>query len=206
MCPIPSCKRYSPSAGTSTVDIASVSIHSPSRSVSSGAQRGEMLASGVTYYPPPMPAPPAYTPEAPSTQVDPSAHVLLDISVDKIIQLVKRETDRRRAELTQMRGGDTDTDTESDDEDASTGLSRDLSNMSYSTATGPPSPLSRRISKRRRNGLAPPPVRSGSPDEWPFRKELSSVLECDVCAMMLHEPVTTPCQHVSAISQWHREM
>lgn len=59
----------------------------------------------------------------------------------------------------------------------------------------------KRISKRRRNtpldesrSLASRPS-SASPDEYPFLKELSGVLECDVCAMLLHEPVTTPCQH-----------
>lgn len=31
-----------------------------------------------------------------------------------------------------------------------------------------------------------------------FEKELGAVLECDVCAQLLHKPVTTPCQHVSA--------
>jgi len=30
-----------------------------------------------------------------------------------------------------------------------------------------------------------------------FEKELCAVLECDVCAQILHKPVTTPCQHVS---------
>lgn len=30
-----------------------------------------------------------------------------------------------------------------------------------------------------------------------FEKELSAVMECDVCAQILHLPVTTPCQHVS---------
>jgi hypothetical protein len=29
-----------------------------------------------------------------------------------------------------------------------------------------------------------------------FEKELSAVLECDVCAQIMHKPVTTPCQHV----------
>jgi hypothetical protein len=30
-----------------------------------------------------------------------------------------------------------------------------------------------------------------------FDKELCAVLECDVCAQIMHKPVTTPCQHVS---------
>lgn len=202
MCPIPSCKRYSPTASASTVDITSVEIDSPSRSISSGAQRGEMSASGVSYYPPPPLAPPAYSPAPPSVE---TSYSLLDISVDKILHLVKREMDRREAELTQIRGGDTDTDVDTDDEDGMggrTGLSRDLSDMGHtSTDNPPPSPLTRRMSKRQRNNRRSPAavVRAQSPDEWPFKKELSSVLECDVCAMMLYEPVTTPCQHVSQL-------
>ncbi len=33
-----------------------------------------------------------------------------------------------------------------------------------------------------------------------FEKELAGIVECDVCSQMLHEPVTTPCQHVSSLS------
>ncbi|ORY23131.1 PUA-like domain-containing protein [Naematelia encephala] len=59
--------------------------------------------------------------------------------------------------------------------------------------------LSRQSSKRRRNTLRSDVSRarpSSSPDGgWPFRKELLGLLECDVCAMLLHEPMTTPCQH-----------
>lgn len=36
-----------------------------------------------------------------------------------------------------------------------------------------------------------PPANTG------FEKELMGIVECDVCALLLYEPVTTPCQHVS---------
>ncbi|RXK38932.1 hypothetical protein M231_03777 [Tremella mesenterica] len=35
----------------------------------------------------------------------------------------------------------------------------------------------------------------GEQKEWKFSKELMGILECDVCAMLLYDPVTTPCQH-----------
>jgi hypothetical protein len=171
-----------------------------------------MLASGVTYYPPPPSAPPAYTADPP----DPAdaaassfaAATLLDVTVDKILGLVLQERNRREVELTAIRTpSGTETD-DSDDDAAShtqavyhglrSSLSRDMSELGRSSAV-PPSPLARQSSKRRRNNISIPTRAraSGSPDEWPFKKELASVLECDVCAMMLYEPVTTPCQHVS---------
>jgi hypothetical protein len=91
-------------------------------------------------------------------------------------------------------------------------------------AEGERSPkLVRTSSKRRRNTAqssdqsSPPMKRTNHlPDEYAedendqqrpilgrrkpsvsFEKELTAVLECDVCAQLLYEPVTTHCQHVS---------
>ena len=214
MCPIPTCKRYSATASVTPVEeVPAFEAGSPTLPASSGTHRGETLASGVTYYPPQPLAPPAYTPDPPGPVALPgpsyAAASLLDVTVDKILGLVLHERNRREVELTAIRtpmGTETD---ESDDEgEGSTptayhglrsGLSRDMSELARTSAS-PTSPLARQSSKRRRNNMATPDrVRaSGSPDEWPFKKELASVLECDVCAMMLYEPVTTPCQHVSA--------
>jgi hypothetical protein len=145
-----------------------------------------MLASGVTYYPPPLPAPPAYTPD----QSD-GPSPLLDITVDKIIGLIRREKESRASAEAET----TDVDEDEDEVNHQRAQSANLS-------TGPPSPLARRVSKRRRNTIRhSPSSRSSSPDEWPFKKELASVLDCDVCAMMLYDPVTTPCQHVSQLVQ-----
>lgn len=52
--------------------------------------------------------------------------------------------------------------------------------------------ISRKISKRRKNTLGEP-----SRPELSFERELMGILECDVCALLLYEPITTPCQHVS---------
>lgn len=54
------------------------------------------------------------------------------------------------------------------------------------------SSLGRKISKRRKNTMGEP-----ARPELSFEKELMGILECDVCAMLLYEPITTPCQHVS---------
>lgn len=208
MCPIPTCKRYSASASSTSVADASplIDVSLPASSVT---QRGDTSSSGVTYYPPP-PDPSTFVLDAAANTHSP----LLDISVEKVLNLVKQEIIRRETVFTSMRSSsETDTD-DSDDEDLpQSGLSLDLSQLSHPTASvvpGPPSPLTRRSSKRLRNGmtLPAPPVRarSGTPDDWPFRKDLASVVECDVCAMMLYEPVTTPCQHVSWQSYPHADI
>jgi hypothetical protein len=215
MCPIPTCKRYSPHVSTTpVVDSASFGV-SPPPSTSSGAQRGEMLASGVTYYPPPLAAPPAYSADPPVTE---TGSPLLDISVDKILGLVadelKKARDDERARFRTATEVETDSD-ESDEEGSEphgqSGLPANLSHLVHSqdqviNPSGLSSPLARQSSKRRKNTLQTPirRQRPDSPGEWPFKKELLSVVECDVCAMMLHEPVTTPCQHVSYSSTTHR--
>ncbi|KAK8858937.1 hypothetical protein IAR55_003168 [Kwoniella newhampshirensis] len=182
-------------------------------SISSGAQRSEMLASGVTYYPPPLPAPPpAYSSDPPVTE---GGSPLLDISIDKILQLVHKEL-RREAEneqdFTRTRDGiDTDiTDSSDDEEDVSHNASQASLTRDFSLLTSPSvrtsrldadlseSSMVRTSSKRRRRDHRPvqrmrPATEQST--EWPFEKELGGMLECDVCALLLFEPVTTPCQH-----------
>lgn len=326
MCPIPSCKRYSPRASATPVfsdlaiaqidaalespplrDVTSPSTttrtRSPNHRVSSGAHRSELLASGVTYYPPSPVAPPAYTPDPPATPaaadllLGPASasgvgSPLMDISVVKVIQLVNRElakfdethvtttrlanvelTDEEDMEVDQpalrsssssrpqrpslrgrrsqsgqvvsgrhgdsSRGGQAEFQIASD----SGSLSQQLGNSAAADAAGlideTPSPsiseasssgsLNRAPSKRQKNTYDPDsssrrrddrgaahPVSSSDPTSTTtlaennygrsgFEKELMGVLECDVCAMLLHEPVTTPCQHVSwcsHLSSW----
>lgn len=233
-------------------DWSSSSSSRPGRS-SRTTIRGETLSSGVTYYPPAQPAPPAYSAEAPVNENGMTP--LFDITVDKILHIVTVELARLTAEdeVTQVgsnKGDNTDAtetddtglETETDqDDDADLGaashttLTSDLSALGgfgpeittrptlHASSSGqtrvselsheaPPAPLTRKGSKRRRNHLRSPTAtrshmdslgrvaksRSGSPS-WPFQKELLGLLDCDVCAMMLYEPVTTPCQHVSQL-------
>ncbi|WVQ99150.1 hypothetical protein IAU59_006282 [Kwoniella sp. CBS 9459] len=221
MCPIPTCKRYSPNANVSGplayVGVDDVESESVSRApmVSSGSHRPGTLASGVSYYPPPQAlAPPAYSPEAP---VNENGSPLLDICVDKIMNLVQRETEREDIdENERIRGDDTDVSDSSDDEEEirpavlHTSLTQDFTHLTSSSSSsrsllghggGSGIELSRTGSKRRRHQHRS----AGRPRatleqnrnvvEWPFEKELMGTLECDVCAMLLYEPVTTPCQH-----------
>lgn len=257
MCPIPTCKRFSPQASitpifSDTLELTSTDNAEQSPRISSGAQRGEMLASGVTYYPPAPVPPPDYTSEEPPTRrVLPSGagSPLLDISVDKVIQLVERELAKldvthattaalAGVELTDDEGemevdplahvsgtighhpqdqGQGQDETVSDEasavpiepsvsQDPLPSPSSDSSSLSLSVSLG------RAPSKRQRNNLNPDAASSavargrarasGLADEASsvrpaFENDLMGVLECDVCSMLLHEPVTTPCQHVS---------
>ena len=192
MCPIPTCKRYNPTASaTPVVEVPEYSTGSPTLTASRG---GDVLASGVVYYPPPPPvsssAPPAYSTLPPAHDTTPP---LLDVTVDKLIDLVTAERHRRDNRFVQERTSTAlDSDTgESDDE----GDLIEHHHRQLSVSMG------RQLSKRRRNTLRTlPHTQTDNSSEWPFLKELSGICECDVCAMMLHDPVTTPCQHVSCVS------
>ena len=172
MCPVPSCKRYSPTASSSGVvrDMTHLDLDPADLDAVAAA---EEVTSGVAYYPPPLPAPPAYSAEPPVTD---SSSPLLDVCVDKILGIVERETNRLDSSSTSF---ETRTEVES----------------SSSSTSSPASPVARAPSKRRRNSLTHPRGRGVRDDGW--GRELMGVLECDVCALMLYEPVTTPCQHVS---------
>lgn len=231
MCPIPSCKRYSPHAGTSqVVDPQTHQAVAPIPGTSAAGTtatmlRGEVLSSGVTYYPPTPIAPPAYSAEPPVTE---TGSPLLDVTVDKVMSLVLRELDTadeedEREHEREYEDGDEeegqggsrslseygpstqiggDTDSEGDDEDdhlPHTCLSQDLSLLGSVSIAG-----TRNRSQRRRNVFRRGPQRRFphhpiTPIPLPFEKELMGLLECDVCSMLLYEPVTTPCQHVRGV-------
>ncbi|WWC89599.1 uncharacterized protein L201_004524 [Kwoniella dendrophila CBS 6074] len=221
MCPIPTCKRFSPTASASAVmpnaDVSGDEPSSESAVSENGAQRTGMLASGVHYYPPaPAPVtttlpapPPAYSTENPTSA---SGSPLLDVTVDKILALVKQE--RQRLESNDVghyreeeEETDVDSSSSSDNDDDShilpsgasqASLTHDFSLLA-SGGTGSSTLMGRTGSKRRRKEHRPPrrlPRTSVNQNQAnDFDKELMGTLECDVCAMLLYEPVTTPCQH-----------
>ncbi|WVR07304.1 hypothetical protein IAU60_004345 [Kwoniella sp. DSM 27419] len=204
LCPIPSCKRYSPNASVSGI-LADPAVVAgvDGRGDDEDAPPRSPIASTVAYYPPASSAaPPAYTTD---DRYGPNGSPLLDICIDKILALVHRELDSEDVdELEMMRGEETDISSSDDDEprQSSSQLSRAMSRPGSSgSSLGSAVGMARTSSKRRRARGAvrrPRPTfggpRTASP-EWPFEKDLGATLECDVCAMLLYEPVTTPCQH-----------
>ena len=186
MCPIPSCKRYSASASSAKYNPSDLTISDTSSvpPVSSGTH-------GIIHYPP-RPTHHVTTETASET-----GSPLLDVNVEKIIRIVHREATRlddETAHAVTAFGRVGLNDEEVPDE---TMLESPLSEVSASSSS-----LGRAPSKRQKHHLVEPDsavenYRRSDPDPLDaIKKEMMSVLECDVCAMLLHEPVTTPCQHV----------
>ncbi|WVQ83118.1 hypothetical protein IAT38_005256 [Cryptococcus sp. DSM 104549] len=165
--------------------------------------------------------PPAYSfspPPPPSHHhTQPAEANLLDTRVDKLIELVQQEhfrqassadehargheqSGRPRTGLKAWSDSSNSSVTSSDEDGAGDG---DLDDVREARAQ----------KRRRHRHVAREPVAGsrmgelpfggamsgagagGQGEEWQFRKELMANLECDVCALMLYEPVTTPCQH-----------
>lgn len=246
MCPIPSCKRYSPSAspGIQLAEISDVTVQmaqSQRANSESGTARGELLASGVQYYPPQATAtasPPAYELDPTATAMETGEHshpaeddhhsILQDVIVEKILRLVQIEQ-KKMSRPAHSKSGRKPQPLEGT---SSLALAASLERShidppaSSSNTVQPvrPAPLplaaadpsatgsspnsddslasQSMISKRPRNdahGGMSSAESVPSPYEWDFQRELMGLLECDVCAMLLYEPVTTPCQHVSLL-------
>ena len=126
------------------------------------------------------------------------------MTIDKILHLVARTVaavdddladEHRSSENDESDTDESDKEAEDHDDDLAAPRPVLHSTLSGSMlALGSTSRSSSRPSyKRRRNRL--PRTQSGTPDEWPFLKELHAIVDCDVCTMMLYDPVTTPCQH-----------
>jgi hypothetical protein len=206
MCPIPNCKRYSPTA--TTASYRPTQALDPDFSfddqVSTGAKPNSKLASGVTYYPPQ----PALQPDYSTDPISETGSPLIDVNVEKIIRIVHREIARVDEEThnTTAALGKVELNDPEDEVMPHDGLESPVSDVSASSSNIGRAPL-----KRQRNHLDLNPendenlrtdqnYRRSDPDPLvELKKDMLSVLECDVCAMLLHEPVTTPCQHVSLL-------
>lgn len=147
----------------------------------------------------------------------------LDVTVSKLLEVITTAA-RAQTGYTAGPGGqlpshsDSDSDDDSDD-DATQSSPRprypqlprsmssdrngdDISPESHSNANhnrasseSPPRP------RKRQRIHVPVQTATGVPDRAAitptFEKELLSELTCEICFMLLHQPITTPCQHVS---------
>ncbi|KDQ64522.1 hypothetical protein JAAARDRAFT_28161 [Jaapia argillacea MUCL 33604] len=180
-CPLPSC-RPSPSPLH-----AAPAINIPS-------------SSKVAYFP----APQTESPQELIRVPDPK----LDVAVSKVLNLVVRAQDWCEQEFVPSRGDAEGTDGESDDSEGSDeDLYLDEEGPSSPTRTPPPRHPRKRDSadrprKRRRRRFPrhhPPPHPNVPPEPTNlaarFEKELMSELTCEICFVLLYQPITTPCQH-----------
>ena len=158
--------------------------------------------STVAYYPP-IPQPTTGAIE--STRVTVS-EPRLDVSVGRILHLLEKAEgweDPRKKEVTDAEDTDaTDDDSQEDEHEGK--LATDV------TSSGEQTPGARRNRRRsgrtsearkrlRRNDLTDGRHYQHSTQEEledVFKKELSESLTCEICFMLLYQPVTTPCQHV----------
>lgn len=209
MCPIPSCKRYSPhmskSPHVNKVE-ADTEVPSPVRhetgTITMDAENAHISQSAAA----------SELHPTLSNEPTPAGSPLLDVCVDKVLHVVMKEIERfdnptgtaRSSGLRlDLESTDSETDTTPTPPQIGTNLTQDISQLGVADLTAAPSsPLVRRSSKRRKNNLEEGGMvmnRSLSGEGWGFLRDLGRVLECDVCASLLYEPVTTPCQHVSSL-------
>ncbi|KAG8747536.1 hypothetical protein FRC10_000672 [Ceratobasidium sp. 414] len=144
--------------------------------------------------------------------------VRLDVTISKLLELIANAARAQSSFVASpstrrhsLSGSDAEGDSDDDECQTSTrtrhlrlprssALDRAPSN-SPSEASNPdraPSESPPRPSKRQRTTV-PVQTASGLPDRTPtqpaFEKELLSELTCEICYMLLYNPITTPCQH-----------
>ncbi|QRV87628.1 ATP-dependent protease La (LON) substrate-binding domain [Ceratobasidium sp. AG-Ba] len=156
---------------------------------------------GVTFSPADHPSPAEAAPGSRHPLRGPV--VRLDVTISKLLELVTTAT---RTQTASAAGSTAQhlSDSESDEDEAQPTQNRYL-RPARSPATdrgqsGIPSAvrIPPRPSKRQRT-VAPVQTATGLPDRSPaapaFEKELLSELTCEICYMLLYNPITTPCQH-----------
>ncbi|TDL26911.1 LON-domain-containing protein [Rickenella mellea] len=180
--------------------------------------------SPVAYYPPiapssAIPMPPTL-PDQP--ELSPSANPRVDVSVSRVITLMHRpEYAQNHTEFVPTFSDRNDLDSEDDDDTdtyanangsepdkpAST-LPQSRSDLpsrpSFSAAerrthSNRDSPTEGHVRpqkrQRRLSDSTPPKFTLGGNIEERFHKELLEHLTCEICFMLLYQPITTPCQH-----------
>ncbi|ODO05317.1 hypothetical protein L198_02009 [Cryptococcus wingfieldii CBS 7118] len=152
-----------------------------------------------------FPVPPPFVPPSINAPVDnlppaysfiagpnvPSTLPLLDTRIEKLIHLIQVEEERLKVE----EDGGMEVGRVRQDMGDSSGSSSDDEHDASGDEGLPSAPRPPRSTKRCRRRLLPQQRQTGAEDEWQFKKELILNTECDVCAMTLYEPLTTPCQH-----------
>jgi hypothetical protein len=146
-----------------------------------------------------------------------------DVTINKLASIVQRHHRLSRSTLTGS-GSDTDTDDEEisdtntirpspsqpgastpgstsivpSDASSSSSISTQIAS-SLDASLQHQAPARSNARKRRRKHL-PPPRRLDSPAQsTDFENELLAELSCEICFMLLYQPITSPCQHVRTL-------
>lgn len=137
-----------------------------------------------------------FSPAVPSRAPDmQNRTVKLDVTVSKLLQLVTTTTRQSLA-------SDSDSDSDTIDPRSLRSPAHDLSTQndpaSRASSQSPPRPRKKqRIHVPVHNPTGIPHATSPTSA---FEKELLNELTCEICFMLLCNPITTPCQHVSPFS------
>jgi hypothetical protein len=139
-----------------------------------------------------------------------------DVTINKLASIIHRYDQHKRAQHTERlptldssSDGDSQTDEEILDTHASPSAGPSTSEPSSESSI--PRPVSsdapqqgpvRIGAKKRRRKQLPPPRRLDAPAQSAdhLEKELLNELTCEICFMLLYQPITSPCQHVRSLS------
>lgn len=159
--------------------------------------------STVAYYPPIVQPTPEPGESNRITVSDPR----LDVSIGRVLYLLEKAGNWQSREnyeprLTEESDG-TDDESQGEDRDNEFSLSQPGSRPRNSNARRRSRPASRTQKRSRNDGdWDGSHYRHRTREELVerFNKELSESLTCEICFMLLYQPVTTPCQHVRLCS------
>jgi len=193
-CPILGCERYSPNALAIVKPDQPLPLRPSLDPILLETSHSASPNNTVHIYPS-QPVPHQHNTDLESSTFSSSSSsaALLDVRIEKILRLIERESSvtflHHQQQLQQQQ-------------------------KSLLVPTEPSSPLSRQVSKKRRETpRSITPTRSisksgsssssGLAYNWTFKRDLYTTLECDVCAQLLVDPISTPCQHVSYCFSFH---
>ncbi|KAI0254380.1 PUA-like domain-containing protein [Lactifluus subvellereus] len=178
-------------------------------------------SSRVTFYPAVGPQP-----DHDSAAFESIPDTRTDITINKLASIIHRSDQHQQAQYTERLptlDSGSGSDSQTDEEILDTQPTHPSAGPTTTTPSEPSSELSipRQISsdasqqdsvrisarKRRRKQL-PPPRRLDAPAQSAdhFEKELLSELTCEICFMLLYQPITSPCQHTFCSRCLHRSL
>ena len=140
-----------------------------------------------------------------------------DVTINKLATIIHRYEQHQQAQHTERppvlySGSDSDSQTDEEILDTHASPTGPNTDEPSSESSIPPQISSdtdasqqgsvRLGARKRRRKQFPPPRRLDAPAQSAdlFEKELFNELSCEICLMLLYQPITSPCQHVRSLS------